>query len=190
MRTICSALFVLLCLSACSVNTQNDYMQYLRNNSGAVSFPVVGGDFCYDLTERTWSHRHEVKTWMGGIFNTWVVELGPMLDATMRTGDVQGIFRSLRPLGQKNECRWVSVYDLAYYDFTDTRAKIGLSIRTTTPDGRSLAKEYRAEGPAQRGKMYWGKNFAMKNAIQQSTKHALDIILAAYYADLALLAPR
>ncbi len=183
-------LFCLLCLCGCSVNTGADYSQYLRNNSGASLFPRVGGDFRYSFTERTWSHRKEVKTWMGGIFSTWVVEFGPMLDATMHTGDVQGVFRSLRQAAPDNAGGWVSEYDLVHYDFIDNRAKIRLAVRTVAPDGRTAAKEYYAEGIPQLGKMYWGKTFAMKNAIQQSTKNAVDIILAAYFTDLAALAPR
>lgn len=181
----------LACLCACSVNTRNDYAGYLRNNAGeAAAFPFVGGDFCYSMTERTWAHRKEIKSWLGGIVNTWVVEFGPMLDATMRIGDAQASFRSLRPATGNNACVWSSEYDLVSYDFIDNRAKIRLAVRTCGPGGAGAAREYYAEGTPQLGKMYWGKNFAMKNAVQQSTKHAVDAILAAYYTDLTGLVPR
>ncbi len=180
----------LSCLCACNVKTQNDYQQYLRNNSGAVSFAAVGGDFRYCFTERTWSHRKEVKTWMGGILSTWVVEMGPMLEATMQTGDVRGVFRSLQPFTPGAKSVWVSEYDLASYDFINNRAKIRLAVRTIAPDGRASSKEYYAEGTPQLGKMYWGKSFAIKNAIQQSTKIAMDAILAEYFADLGQMGVR
>jgi hypothetical protein len=47
-----------------------------------------------------------------------------------------------------------------------------------------FTKVYDASGETQGGKMFWGGAFAMKNAIQQSTKLAMDDILRALIADL------
>ena len=50
--------------------------------------------------------------------------------------------------------------------------------------GQALfSKAYQVEGQSQGGKMFWGGPFAMKNAIQQSTKLALDEILRDFIAD-------
>ena len=119
--------------------------------------------------------------------NTWVVNFGPMLEATLSSADARAAFVSLTP-GQGENCRWRSEYDLVYYEFIDNRAKVRLRIRTTGPGGKSAEQEYYAEGPEQLGKMYWGSAFAMKNAVQQSTKGALDTILISYFADLGRMA--
>jgi hypothetical protein len=45
-------------------------------------------------------------------------------------------------------------------------------------------KIYQADGATQGGKMFWGGAFAMKNAVQQSSKLAIDSILRQLINDL------
>jgi len=56
---------------------------------------------------------------------------------------------------------------------------------TATYKGTILFENhYEATGRSQGGKMFWGGAFGMKNAIQQSTKLALDSILSRFMSDL------
>ncbi len=175
----------LMLLSACTVRTAHDYDQYLRNNTGSVSYPAVRADACYALTERTLTHKEHVTSWLSGITNVWTVQIGPMLQSTMNSADVRKAFPALREMRRNEACSWTITYDLLYYDFVDTRAKLNLAATMTSPDGRSMTKSYYAEGQGQLGKMYWSKGFGMKNAVQQSTKHAIDAILTEQFRDMA-----
>jgi hypothetical protein len=47
-----------------------------------------------------------------------------------------------------------------------------------------FSKTYTQDGKTQGGKMFWGGAFAQKNAVQQSTKLALDEILRQLISDL------
>lgn len=52
-----------------------------------------------------------------------------------------------------------------------------------------FSKVYNADGDTQRGKMFRGDPFAMKNATQQPTKPALDEVLRQLIVDLDTLPP-
>ena len=173
------------CLCSCAVKTKDDYGQYLRNNEGAVVYSKQDGNFCYGMTERTRTHHQSIRSWMGGIINSWEVEFGRVLHATMQSHDVGAAFAMpLMPQVEGASCPNLIVFDLIAYDFIENKAKIRLSIRTELADGREMTKEYYSEGRRQLGKMYWGKGFATKNAIQQSTKLAMDSILTSYFNEL------
>ena len=177
--------FVACCLCACTVKTKDDYAQYLRNNEGVVTYPKQDGNFCYGMTERTRTHHHAVRSWMGGIMNSWEVEFGRVVHATMQSKDVGMAFAApLKPLVEGASCPDLIMFDLINYDFLENKAKIRLSIRTVLADGRETTKIYYSEGRRQLGKMYWGKGLATKSAIQQSTKLAMDSILTSYFNDL------
>jgi len=65
-------------------------------------------------------------------------------------------------------------FDLENYTFADFGAHIALRMSSIKKGAEVFSKTYYASGKAQGGKMLWGGAFAMKNAIQQSTRLALD----------------
>ena len=64
-----------------------------------------------------------------------------------------------------------------------------MALKVTLQRGttETMTKTYQADGVTQGGKMFWAGVFGMKNAIQQSTKDAVDKILAGMLMDLNAL---
>ena len=174
-------------VGGCSINhfVKDDYPQYLQNNVGASKLPATSFEAKYEVTPATAGHKYEFRSVMTGYANNWVVEFGQMLDATLQSKDVQGAFRKLDKRGT-GEVANLLVFDLIAYSFGDFGAHVEMKV-TVQRSGAPLVKTYKADGVTQGGKMFWAGVFGMKNAIQQSTKDAVDKILVALITDLNVL---
>lgn len=177
------------CLAGCSINhvVKDDYPQYLQNNVDAGKLPRTPLEARYEITPSTAVHKYEFRSVMTGYANNWIVEFGQMLDATLQSKDVQGAFKRLERRGSGGE-QALMTFDLVSYVFTDFGATVELKVTVQRAGGGApLVKTYRQSGVTQGGKMFWAGVFGMKNAIQQSTKDAVDKILAALIVDLNAL---
>ena len=194
MTHLLSRLFFLLLfamaagLSGCSINhvVKDDYPQYLQNNIGRSKLPPTSLEARYELTPATAAHKYEFRSVTTGYANNWVVEFGHMLDATLQSRDVQGAFRKIEKRNAGDPPSLL-VLDLVAYSFNDFGAHVELKVTIHRAGSPPLMKTYKASGVTQGGKMFWGGVFGMKNAIQQSTKNAIDNILAALIGDLNAL---
>jgi hypothetical protein len=176
-----------LSASACTIrhNIAQDYPQYLVNNTGRANLSKTGRASEYLLTPATQQHHYEfpVLTFYG---NLWIVEFGKMLDDTLMSTDVQQAFGSLRKAsGQSAASDGLLIFDLEQYTFEDFGAHISLKISLSHTGKVVFSKTYVQDGKTQGGKIWWGGVFAVKNAVQQSTKLALDEILRQLIADLS-----
>ncbi len=179
------AVMVGLTTGGCTHQIHADYAQYLVNNEGEVTFSRVSDSTAYYLTPRTQDHSFEFVSAMGGLANTWAIQIGPILDATMNGRDAQTAFGQVTKTLSPDATRGLLIiFDLNNYSFENFEASISLDI--TARDGASelLSKRYSSVGISQGGKMFWGGAFAMKNAVQQSTKSAVDRILTQFIFDL------
>ena len=177
---------VLALTTACSITrpVSDDYSMYLGNNPGTGNLPNARVAERYYLPPATQAHRYEFKSVMGGYANTWVVEFGKVLDATMRSSDVVAALGSLSKSANDNPGSGNTlVFELQRYSFEDKGAHVELAISIRSAKGDVFRKIYTADGRTQGGKMFWGGAFAMKNAVQQSTKLAMDDILARFIRD-------
>ena len=77
------------------------------------------------------------------------------------------------------------IFDLEQYTFEAFGAHISLKISLSHTDKVVFSKTYMQDGRTQGGKMFWGGVFTQKNAVQQSTKLALDEILHKLIAGLS-----
>jgi len=162
-----------------------DYPRYLSNNYGASKLPTTKAAFQYSMTPNTEHHKYEFRSATVGYANLWVVEIGKMLEKTLQSKDIQEAFGKLEKSSARNKTGAdLIVFDLASYAFVDYGAHITLRISLTSGGKEILAKTYDAEGKTQGKKMFWGGVFGMKNAIQQSTKLALDEILRSFIHDI------
>lgn len=171
--------------TGCSINhpVKDDYAQYLNKNSNKTSFPVTDVDAQYKLTPNTLDNKYEFRSALAGYANKWVVEFGQILDTTLQSSDVQHAFKRLEK-NTSNNPNALLVFDLENYSFTDFGAKVALKVTYQRDNSTVFEKTYRASGITQGGKMFWGGAFGMKNAIQQSTKSAIDQILIELINDL------
>jgi hypothetical protein len=112
------------------------------------------------------------------------VEFGELLDATLQSHDVQSAFGGLARSGLEGPGDGVLVFDLLGYVFADMGAHVSLRVTHMRGGAEVFNKVYDADGSTQGGKVFWGGVFAMKNAIHQSTKQAVDEILRRLIADL------
>ncbi|WP_144395272.1 hypothetical protein [Pleionea sediminis] len=180
MYKILFSLLILFATTACTINrpVSNDYDQYLANNIGTSNLPKANQSASYEMSKAIQSHRYEFRSFMTGSANLWIVEFGKMLDATLKSKDVQAAFNNqLSELNGENPQGSLIYFDLQNYQFIDKQAKIALKVTLKQKENVLFTKVYTANGNSQGGKMFWGGAFAQKNAVQQSTKVALDIIL-------------
>lgn len=179
-------LAVILWAPGCVTHEVADsYGQYLTNQDDTVKLPQTGLTAVYSLAPATVEHRLEFKSATTGLAHTWAVEFGKMLMDTLQAQEVRRAFASLDPAPAADGSDILELaFDLENYRFEDMRAKIDLAIAVSGGGEELFRNVYRAEGASQGGKMFWGGAFAMRNAIHQSTKLAMDEILAEFLNDL------
>lgn len=180
------ALAAFCLLGGCSIPHQvsKDYPQYLTNNTGTdLGKATVAHE--YMVTPATQAHHYEFRSALAGYANVWIVDMGPILSQTMASPDVQRAFGGINP--GKSDANGLLTFDVRDYNFGDYGAHLSMLV-TYSNSGRELFKKtYDVGGESQQGKMFWGGAFAMKNAIQQSTKGAIDEVLRRVISDLSLV---
>lgn len=176
---------IVLCTSSCQHFIEKDYPEYLANNTGTANLPETDKASDYILTPNTQQHSYEFQAVSTGVANIWVVEFGKMLDDTLMSTDVQKAFGALQKVSDMSgSSSSLLIFDLQNYTFEDYGAHISLKISLIRSGREIFSKIYKQHGKTQGGKMVWGGAFAQKNAVQQSTKLALDEILRQLILDL------
>jgi len=186
MKMLLAVLAAGLLLSGCSIrhDVVKDYPQYLVNNQGASLLPSTKAASEYTISPGTAAHHYEFRSAMAGYANVWVVRFGEMLDDTLQSSDVQAAFGKLTKSIGDTDQGGLLVFDLQSYTYVELGAHVSLKVTYRVGDQDVFSKVYEADGSTQGGKMFWGGAFAMKNAVQQSTKLAIDNILRQLIADL------
>lgn len=185
--SICLVALFVLATSACSIRhvIEQDYPQYLVNNTGAANLPNTNKASEYFLTSNTQNHSYEFRAVTTGYANLWIVEFGKMLDDTLKSTDVQNAFGALQKVSDVSaDSRALLIFDLQNYTFEDFGAHISLKISLSRLGQVVFSRTYTQDGKTQGGKMVWAGAFGQKNAVQQSTKLALDEILRQLISDL------
>ena len=181
---ICS---ILLMSAGCSINhpIEDDYSRYLANNKGGFQLPETGYTAEYRIAPETLNHRHEFRAGTTGYANLWIVEFGKILEDTLQSDDVQAAFKSLSEASeQSSDDVMLMEFRLVDYKFEGFEARVRLHVKATRDGKMILDKTYYKTGISQGGKMFWAGAFGMKNAIQQSTKNAIDQILYLALTDI------
>jgi PBP1b-binding outer membrane lipoprotein LpoB len=182
-------IFIIVISSSCSFKhvVSEDYSQYLVNNEGNYQLPHTDYVAEYVLTPNTVNHKYEFRAATVGYAHLWVVKFGEILEKTLQSKDVQNAFQQLSKARDEDTSGLMNIkYNLINYQFEGFEAQVELQI-TALKNGTIIFDEtYYQTGISQGGKMFWGGPFGMKNAIQQSTKNALDKILAQSLNDMKL----
>ncbi len=184
-RSIFLVALIVLGTSACTIVIEKDYPQYLVNNTGTANLPNTDKASEYFLTSNTQEHSYEFRAAVTGIANLWIVEFGKMLDDTLMSTDVQKAFGALQKVSEvSGDSRGLLIFDLQSYTFEGFGAHISLKISLSRLGQVVFSKTYTQDGKTQGGKMFWSGALGQKNAVQQSTKLALDEILRQLILDL------
>ncbi len=187
---ICLVVTIAIGISACTFQhyIEEDYPEYLVKNAGTSNLPKTDKASEYALSPETQQHRYEFRSAMTGAANTWIVEFGRILDDTMMSSDVQTAFGSIRKISDTSDGSGnLLIFDLQHYTFMDFSAHVSLKVSLSRSNQVVFSKIYSRDGKTQGGKMFWGGVFAQKNAVQQSTKDAIDTILRDLILDLNTL---
>jgi PBP1b-binding outer membrane lipoprotein LpoB len=186
MKTLLAVFAAALLLSGCSIrhDVAKDYPQYLINNQGASQLPSTKAASEYTISPTTVANHYEFRSAMAGYANVWVVQFGQVLDDTLQSHDVQTAFGKLAKSGGGTANDGLLIFDLQSYTYVELGAHVSLKVTYRRGNQDIFSKTYQADGTTQGGKMFWGGAFAMKNAVQQSTKLAVDNILRQLIADL------
>ncbi len=193
MRALCTVFLITVIAlgnSACTIPhvIEKDYTQYLVNNTGASNLSKTDKASEYVLTPNTQKHRYEFRAAASGIANLWIVEFGKMLDDTLMSTDVQKAFGALQKVSDtSSNSKSLLIFDLQSYTFKNYGAHLSLKVALSRSGQVVFSKTYKQDGKAQVGKMLMGGVFAQKNAVQQSTKLALDEVLRQLISDLNML---
>lgn len=179
-------LLLSLMISACSAHIASDYPVYLSKNDNSLRFNFNLPESCYYLPKETQNYIYSFRSFTGGYYLTeWDVQFGEIFDATMRSNDIQNVFGKIskmrNPICSSDN---LITFKLNDYEFIDCRAKIDLTITVVHSGEKILNKRYYDAGQRQCGKMYWGGGLATRNAVQQSTKDALDVIFLQFIPDM------
>lgn len=176
-----------LFLGGCSIKhvVSEDYHQYLINNEGSYPYPQTTYEAEYQLTPNTVHHSYEFRAATTGYANVWIVNFGEILEKTLQSKDLQNAFKTLSKFDNGPDSgKFIIKYNLDDYRFEGFEAQVTLHISVIQDGKVTFKKTYLETGTSQGGKMFWGGPFAMKNAIQQSTKNAIDKILAKSLHDM------
>jgi len=182
-----AVVFTISMFSGCSIKhvVSNDYQKYLKNNEGSYKFPKTTCKAQYILTQNTIDHNYKFRSAMVGSAHVWVVKFGEMLEKTLESKDVKDAFTKLSKVTSKvGKDTIVIKYDLIDYKFKGFEARVKLKISVLKNDSIVFEKEYYEKGISQGGKMFFAGSFGMKNAIQQSTKSAIDKIFNKFLLDI------
>ncbi|UTW09351.1 hypothetical protein [Pseudomonas benzenivorans] len=187
MKRFAYLLVLALCagVTGCTINhpIDKDYAAYLANNQGESALPKAQGPADYLLAPATETHHYEFRSALVGHANLWIVDFGKLLDMTLASQDVQQAFEGLKRHDGASSSAPVLRFELMQYRFEDFRAYVTLNVEVASAGQQLFSKTYQVEGKSQGGKMFWGGAFAMKNAVQQSTKLAMDEILRNFIRD-------
>jgi hypothetical protein len=178
---------LVIIFSGCSIRHQisKDYTKYLQNNQGGFQYPHTNLEAEYTLTENTVNHRYEFRAVIVGYAHLWIVEFGRLLEKTLESDDVQSAFKKLTKISDDGTPGVIKIrYNLIDYTFEGYEARVKLQVTVIKNGTIILDKSYFEKGVRQGGKMFWGGAFAMKNAVQQSTKSAIDNILSQSLNDM------
>jgi hypothetical protein len=187
MMKLLAICFVLFILTGCSINhpVADDYSQYLVNNKGGFQLPETDYTAEYRIAPETLNQRYEFRAATTGYANLWVVEFGKILEDTLQSSDVQAAFKSLTETSESTpDGIMLLEFKLVDYKFEGFEARVKLNVRTTLNGKTVMDNTYYKTGISQGGKMFWAGAFGMKNAIQQSTKNAIDQILYLALTDI------
>lgn len=182
-----TAAMVMLAVASCTIEHQidSDYSQYLVNNIDSSNLPHTDSASEYYLTPATQQYTFEFRSFMTGIGNLWIISFGNILDSTMMSADVQEAFGSIEKTYEKSaNSDGLLLFELQSYTFEEFAANVSLKISLIRSGEEVFSNTYSEVGRSQGGKMFWGGVFAQKNAVQQSTKLALDEILRQLINDL------
>ena len=171
----------------CSIDHRvaDDYNRYLINNIGGSNLPKTNLEADYHLTDFTKKHHYEFRSATVGYANLWIVDFGKILEETLKSQDIKEAFGRLSPaVGDLKTTDNLVLFDLQNYEFSDFGAHISLRISLFQFGQKVFNKVYGADGKSQGAKMFWAGVFGMKNAIQQSTKLALDQIFKDFIKDI------
>ncbi|MBI4710226.1 MAG: hypothetical protein HY806_07430 [Nitrospirae bacterium] len=196
MKQIACVLLViglLLFSTGCSIKhvVANDYPQYLVNNAGSTQFPHTEYTAQYILTPNTISHRLKFRAASTGLAHLWIVDFGKILEDTLESNDIQSAFKKLQKASGSGDLSGLVIkYNLIAYRFAGFEATVNLQVTVTKDGAVIMDKTYLEKGLGQRGKVALTGVFGMKNAIQQSTKLAVDKILLQSLNDMKLIIDR
>ena len=169
---------------SCATMVMDDYPQYLQNNANTLQLPKNDYKIAYSMDSNAQQHQKKIRSFAAGAANSWTIEFAPMLEATLNSADLKQAFAGISK--DSESAAALLEFKLGEYDFRDHRAVIRLDVTATRlQDNKQLfTKTYESKGKSQGGKMFFAGAFGMKNAIQQSTKMAMDDIVTNIVSDL------
>ncbi len=163
---------------------KSDYPTYLQKHSASPALPRVPLEARYSIGEATLHHRLSIRSALAGYGNKWIVEFGAMLEQTMQSTELQETFAGLtRQAASSGKPGYGIAFDLVDYQVSGLAAHLALRVVLERDGVVLIDKIYRSDGVPQVGKVFWGGAFTMRNALQASTKHAIDAALREFLID-------
>lgn len=163
--------------TGCSTFIAKDYPVYLTKNAGKVDLTPLKTKATYSISDRTMQHQHSFRAASAGLANSWIVEFGKMFEASLQSDDYSSSFGA-------NASKVSVAFDLENYEFKNFQTYLTMKVVVKKSNSEVLNKSYSVIGKNQTGKVMMTGAFGMKNAVQQSTKLAIDDLMQKVFADL------
>ncbi|GGB93922.1 hypothetical protein GCM10011352_19950 [Marinobacterium zhoushanense] len=174
-------------MSGCSINhpVAKDYPQFLEKHANSVELPKTNIQSDYFIDGETQNNRYEFRAATVGYAHLWIVEFGTILDESLNAPYVQNAFGRLTKTdeGHTQDGNLIE-FSLENYEFKNYHAYVSMRIKLMDGNNVTLDKVYSVEGASKGSQMFWGGPFGMKNATLDSTKTAIDKILADFINDI------
>jgi hypothetical protein len=179
-RFVLFAMFFSTFLFACSHPMHVGFSKYITEHP--MELDKANARAGYTIDPDTMNMSYSFRSFMGGLANEWIVNVGPMLKDYLDTAGVNA-FESLREDSSKSEPLHLH-FKVNSYEFKDMRANVDMKVIASKGGSVVFEKDYKAEGRAQTGKMFWGGAAGMRHSVHQSTHYALNDIMNKVVADL------
>jgi len=188
MKFACLIMMTLAVIVTSSCSTGNiiarDYDRYLKNNERSGLFQKVNLAVEYEIDNSTVKHNYSYSPGTVGYDSAWVIEFGKILQHTINSQDVQEAFLKLTTGNKEKSKNSILRFKMIGYEFRDHRAFVSLNVSLMSCENLVFDNTYNAKGRGQGGKIFLAGTFGIKNAVQQSTKSALDKIFHNLISDI------
>lgn len=175
-----------LFMTGCAVNPQisDTYPEFVAS-AAETALPATSMASGYILTDRTAAYQYRFTTRFGKSPQAWVVDVGKVLDASLQAPATQQAFGSLTRLTSSRDARGnVLLLDVKKYVFEDARMTIALDATLFSGGKAVFTKTYSASGSEHGARLFQFGTRAVPGVVNQSTRVAIDDILARLIADL------
>lgn len=176
-------LIIVFFTAACAHNTHEGFAKFIREHPTQEDrLNVQAG---YSIGKSTMQMTYSFRSVMGGIANTYKVNVGSMIKDFMDEAGLR-FFERIQAEPEPTKPIHLKI-DARDYAFEDMQAYVAIHASVYENGSLVFEKVYSAKGIKQTGKMFWGGAAGIRHSVHQSTQYALNEIFREIVSDIRKL---